>query len=69
MKVAPVYRFLWISKAGPKLRHFSSVTAFDGYVAEVRRLCGRDSVDFRSPVLAVGVLIAQETARQGRPAQ
>lgn len=56
--VAPVrvFRFLWISKQGAKLRTFSDVQSFSSYVHEVRHLCGFDTVEFRTPLLAIGVL-------------
>lgn len=56
--VAPVrvFRFLWISKTGPRVRIFTNVHSFSSYVQEVRRLCGFDVVEFRTPQLAIGVL-------------
>ena len=51
-----VFRFLWISKFGPRVRVFENIHTFSGYVAEVRQLCGFDVVEFRTPVLAVAVL-------------
>lgn len=55
-KPARVFRFLWISKQGPKLRIFDSVQAFSSYVHEVRQLAGFSVVEFRTPFLAVGLL-------------
>ena len=55
-KPARVFRFLWVTKTGPRVRCFSSLEAFSGYVAEVRALCGVGAVDFRTPVLCVGVV-------------
>ena len=55
-KPARVFRFLWVSKTGPRIRVFTNIHSFSGYVGEVRKLCGSECVEFRSPVLAVGVL-------------
>lgn len=55
-KVARVFRFVWIGRRGPVLKTFSSITAFSGYVAEVRVLLGASAVEFRTPTLCVGVL-------------
>lgn len=53
---ARVFRFLWISKTGPRVRLFSNVSQFSSYVHEVRSLCGFHTVEFRTPVLAIGLL-------------
>lgn len=55
-KPVRVFRFLWISKTGPRIRIFTDIHAFSGYIAEVRLLCGFDVVEFRTPILAIGVL-------------
>lgn len=55
-KPARIFRFVWIGNAGPKLRQFTSIEAFSGYVSEVRALCGHAAVEFRTPILAFGVL-------------
>lgn len=51
-----VFRFLWIGKHGPNVRCFTDVHVFSAYIQQVRALCGFDVVEFRTPVLAVGVL-------------
>lgn len=51
-----VFRFLWVANSGPRVRVFSDIHHFSAYVSEVRRICGSHCVEFRTPVLAVGVL-------------
>lgn len=51
-----VFRFLWITKTGPRIKQFSSLSAFSGYIAEVRLLLGCQSVEFRTPTLCIGVV-------------
>ena len=55
-KPARVFRFLWVTKRGPRVRCFSSLEAFNGYVREVRVLLGNVAIDFRTPILCVGVV-------------
>lgn len=55
-KPARIFRFVWIGKTGPRVRSFSSIEAFSGYVAEVRTLLGCGGCEFRTPTLCVGVV-------------
>ena len=56
VKAPRVFRFLWIGKAGPRVRIFHDALTFGAYVCEVRKICGFDTVEFRTPILAIGVL-------------
>lgn len=67
--VPPVFRFLWIGNAGPAVKCFESVHAFSGYVRHVRDVCGWDSVEFRTPILAVGALVLGYSRRLDSVAQ
>jgi len=49
--------FLWVARRGPTIKRFADVHAFTGYVRGVRDMMGSDSVDFRTPSLAVAVTL------------
>jgi hypothetical protein len=51
-----LFRFVWIGKSGPCLKVFTSIEAFSGYVHYIRKTIGFNAVEFRTPVLAIGVL-------------
>lgn len=55
-KPVRVFRFLWVTKTGPRIRTFTSIEAFSGYIREVRELLGQSACEFRTPVLCVGVV-------------
>lgn len=56
-KPARVFRFLWVGQTGPRVKLFSSIEAFSGYVGQLRKFPAAVAVEFRNPTLCVGVLL------------
>lgn len=54
--VPRLFRFLWIGQRGPVVKCFTNINLFLAYVADIECLCGSETVDFKTPFLAVGVL-------------